>query len=149
MGRRFPHLAFATHALSLISFWLTAQSRCRFSGTLGQCLLNACYEDTFPDGLDGKDLPAVGRPGLEPWGGERRWTERSRGALCVVCSVMPGLTWGRGFSIPSSGLQLPQCLSCLLPCHSLALNSAHELSHILVSIYRLILLCTSVVSELS
>lgn len=106
-----------------------------------------------------RDLPAVG----ETWARALGWGEchgqRSRGALCAGVSVAVMVDLGDGvLSILSSGLhtapsvQAPaplrahfcvnhnhhlcsQCLSRLLPCHSLALNSAHDLSHILVSYF--------------
>ena len=52
-----------------------------------KCLLNAYYEDTFPDGLDVKDLPAV----WETWARSLEWGEfhgqRSRRTLCAGVPV--------------------------------------------------------------
>ena len=58
--------------------------------TRNKCLLNAYYEDTFPDGLDVKDLPAV----WETWAQSLGWGEfhgqRRRRTLCWCSCHFPG-----------------------------------------------------------
>ena len=128
--------------------------------TRNKCLLNIYYEDTFPDGLDGKESACNGGdlgsiPGLE----ESSMDSGARGHYALVLVSLSWLTLGTVFwsfsylectllpahkpwrpSDPTSAwititIFAPNACSVLLPCHSLTLNSAHDLSHILVSYF--------------
>ena len=97
--------------------------------TRNKCLLNIYYEDTFPDGLDGKESACNGGDlGSIPGLGESSMDSGARGHYALVLVSLSWLTLGTVLIILLSGMHIATSAQALASLRShFGMNHNHHL----------------------